>query len=400
MTEVTPDAAYKNPATIGVMPLLSGVLAGLIGCGVPLAEGMSTGWSAARIAAYLLVALAYLALISAPGLPFRSVQALCNQRLVFVTLGGLLCLALQALSGDAFIQPIVFTVPFVHLALLYNGAVRPVLTLGTLYLGLLALGQWLHGWRDPAIIVVPVAAYMALFSFMYAFVDLSIKQAAARARADALAAELAQLYQQANLTATLTERNRLARELHDTIAQGLTATSMQIEAAQRAFDRDPERARTRLQRAAELSRATLDDVRRSVWTLAAPLTESGELSAALAAQCAQFQASSGVPTRYTHSGPLPQFDGDAASQVSRIVQEALHNAEKHAQATCVAVETTTAGESFRLTIHDDGQGFDPAAPRAGFGLHSLHERARLAGGELMVESGIGKGTTVQLRIGA
>ncbi|MFY0100023.1 histidine kinase, partial [Acinetobacter baumannii] len=79
----------------------------------------------------------------------------------------------------------------------------------------------------------------------------------------------------------LAERNRLARELHDTIAQGLTAVTMQLDAAQRSFDRDAERTRARLQRAHELARETLEDVRRSVWTLAAPLVDGAALRDAL-----------------------------------------------------------------------------------------------------------------------
>ncbi len=393
-----PESTNQSQKAVGLVPLLSGVLAGLIGCGVPLAGGLSTGWTLERAAAYMLVALVYLALISMPGVPLLAVQAFCNRRWVFVTLGGLLCLALQTLSGDAFIQPIVFSVPFVHVALLYNGANRPVLMIGTLYLGLIGLGQWLHGWRDPGRLLVPVVAYTALFGFMFVFVDLLIKQAAARERADALAIELARLYEQANHAATLAERNRLARELHDTVAQGLTAISMQIEAAQRAFDRDPERARARLGRAANLSRATLDDVRRSVWMLASPLAEGENLPEALADQCNQFSERTPIKASYSHNGPAPQLASAAASQVLRIAQEALHNAEKHASASHVAVATTVKSGVFRLTVCDDGIGFDAAAPHAGFGFRSMHERARLAGGEVQVESAVSGGTRVVLEI--
>ncbi len=125
------------------------------------------------------------------------------------------------------------------------------------------------------------------------------------ADAAAVAIENARLYEQAHLSATLTERNRLARELHDTIAQGLTAITMQLEAAQRSFDRDALRTRARLGRAHELARETLDNVRRSVWTLAAPLVDGQVLSEALNDLTQRFADRTGLPARYQHCGPSP-----------------------------------------------------------------------------------------------
>jgi len=225
--------------------------------------------------------------------------------------------------------------------------------------------------------------------------------------ADAAAAAIqnARLFKQAGHSATLAERNRLARELHDTIAQGLTALSMQLEAAQRAFDRDPERAKARLARASELARETLGDVRRSVWTLAAPLEDGQALVAALDQTARRFADRSGVPARYGHAGGEPALDHGIATQVLRVVGEALANVEKHAGASCVEVGSQLDGASLRVWVRDDGAGFDPQAPAAsaaggGFGLFSLRERARLAGGTLRIDSRPGLGTTVELQIAA
>jgi signal transduction histidine kinase len=223
------------------------------------------------------------------------------------------------------------------------------------------------------------------------------------ANAAAVAIENARLYEQSRLSATLSERNRLARELHDTIAQGLTAVTMQLEAAQRGFARDPARAQTRIARAHELSRAALEDVRRSVWTLAAPLIDGRALDHALEELTERFAVRTGLPASYAHSGPPPPLGHAAATQVLRIVQEALQNVEKHAQAHAVAVGSELADGQLRIWVRDDGIGFAPDAPPAqangnGFGLLSLRERARLAGGTLQVDSAPGQGTRVIVTI--
>jgi signal transduction histidine kinase len=222
------------------------------------------------------------------------------------------------------------------------------------------------------------------------------------ADAAAVAIETARLYEQARLSATLSERNRLARELHDTIAQGLTAVTMQLEAAQRGFERDPARARARIARAHELARESLEDVRRSVWTLAAPLIDGEALGDALAELTQRFAARTGLTASYRHSGPPPSIGHAAATQVLRIVQEALQNVEKHAHAAEVEVGSESDGGELRVWVRDDGVGFAPGAPHGGngngFGLLSLSERARLAGGALQIESAPGAGTRVGVTI--
>jgi signal transduction histidine kinase len=223
------------------------------------------------------------------------------------------------------------------------------------------------------------------------------------ADAAAIAIENARLYEQSRLSATLSERNRLARELHDTIAQGLTAVTMQLEAAQRGFERDPARARARIARAHELARESLEDVRRSVWTLAAPLIDGRALAEAIEELAERFAARTSLPASYRHSGPPPQLGHAAATQVLRIVQEALQNVEKHAGARVVELGSELEHGELRVWVRDDGVGFTPGAPPGhsngnGFGLLSLRERARLAGGTLHVASAPGAGTLVTVKV--
>lgn len=390
----------------------SALLAGLVANVLPLLGGLGAGWPLRLIIGYSALALFYLILIAFNVSNTPIGRWLCNHKISYLALVGAVGLGLTVLSGDGFVQPIVFTVPYVH-AVMYYGRRGAVLA-GGAYLALTALGLWLHGAPDLATIAYPVLVYAALMVFMAAFVSLASEQRLARQRADDLAAELgrerdamaalaaenARLAAENALTATLAERNRIARELHDTIAQGLTAVTMQLEAAQRAFERDPERARTRLERAHELSRETLAEVRRSVWTLAAPVVEGPALVAALDEATQRFVARTGVPASYQHEGPPLNLASERAVQVLRIVQEALQNVEKHASAGRVEVGSRAeAGGTALVWVRDNGRGFDPMhapsnAGGSGFGLRSLDERARLAAAQLSIESAPSQGTTV------
>lgn len=394
----------------------SAVVAAVLATALPLLGGLGAGWPPWRLALYLALACAYLASIWLYGASPAARGWLCERPAVSYGGAGLLAAALVATSGDAVIQPIALTVPFVS-ALIALGP-RRAAWVGAAYMGLLAAAIWLGGERSLAGMAYPVGVYSALLVFMAGFVGLAQEQAAARERADALAAELAaerdamaalaaenaRLAAENAVAATLAERNRIARELHDTIAQGLTATAMQLEAAERAFARDPARSRARLARAHELARETLAEVRRSVWALAAPEVEGPALGAALAALAERFGERTGVAAAYSHEGPPLDLGSERAAQLLRIAQEALQNVERHAAARRVELGTRRGPDgAVALWVRDDGRGFDPAAPQAradggGFGLHSLRERARLAGAELLIDSAPGAGTTVAVSI--
>jgi signal transduction histidine kinase len=394
---------------------VSGQIASLLACALPLANGVAEGWNAGHIVLYLTFAFTYLLLTRLYVLPGRLGTWMRAIPQLYFPLVGLIGMGLIAISGDSVIQPVVITVPYVQ-ALISQPPPRPSY-IALLYVALLAAGIMLSGERSTAGVLIPVAVYGALLIFMRAFTRMAVEQNRAREHADQLAADLArqrdeatalaqenaQLYAQARLTATLSERNRIARELHDTIAQGLTALTMQLDAAQRSFERDPQRARARLARAHELARATLADVRHSVWALAEPQIDAASLSEALAAQTAAFAERSGVAARYQHYGGPIVVPGETASQVVRIVQEALHNVEKHAAARSVEVGTCVEEDGLLLWIEDDGVGFDPGQRRrderaSGFGLKGMQERARLAEGSLSLSSAPGAGTRVELLV--
>jgi len=204
--------------------------------------------------------------------------------------------------------------------------------------------------------------------------------------------------------AVLEERTRLAREIHDTLAQQLTGIVLELEAADTLLNRGSEgRARSSVEKARELARGALQEARRSVWNLRpAPLSASGVV-AAIGHEVEAWEERTGIPARFRaravpHHPPLSPT---AEVALLRIGQEALSNAARHGKPEHVDVELRAHAHELILSIHDDGIGFDPSAsaPRDDcFGLDGMAERARNAGGTLTVASAPGHGTTVTTRL--
>jgi signal transduction histidine kinase len=402
--ERTPGPAIPHYAQIGNSLKWTGQLALLVGCGVPFGVGIAIGRDTSWLLGYFGLSAWLVLLFMHTTIPWLC-RIFAERMWLYLLLSSITSMALLAMSGDPYIQPLILCVPLVTAALAYSW--RQVILCTGLLLLVIPAGLGLAGESIEAMLIASMA-YLSLMVLLVMFSRLAIEQAAAREEMAHQRDELARLYQQANLTATLAERNRLARELHDTIAQELTAVLMQIEAAQRSFDRDPNRTRARLLRAHELAKGALDNVRRSVWTLAEPLISSDTLMVTLAEATSRFAERTGIAAHYTHHGPQPDLDPAVASQIIRVVQEALTNIEKHAQAQSAQVASTATEDRFWVEVRDDGRGFDPTAPPAvpqhasnsnsGFGLVSLRERARLAGGTLQISSAPGQGTTLRMEV--
>jgi two-component system, NarL family, sensor kinase len=216
-----------------------------------------------------------------------------------------------------------------------------------------------------------------------------------------LALRTAQLSAEGRELAVLEERTRLAREIHDTLAQQLTGIVLNLEAAEALLDRDQERARQVVVGAREQARSALGEARRSVWDLRpAPLEQTG-LAAALSLEARHWQARTGIPARVrTHALPVPlPLDPQTEVALFRIVQEALANVARHSRAGRVDIRLEQRGGVLRLGVRDDGDGFDPTARAPGcFGLVGMAERARLVGAALEVQSSPGSGTRVTVRV--
>jgi two-component system NarL family sensor kinase len=222
-----------------------------------------------------------------------------------------------------------------------------------------------------------------------------------------IAVERSRLYNESRRLAAFEERNRLAREIHDTLAQGLTAIALNLEAADAVLEGDSDAARQKVRRALDLARLNLAEARRSVLDLRAAPLEGRSLARALADLAADLNREhaerSDGPRIVFSAGP--GVEGLAARVevgLYRIAQEALNNALRHAQAQRVTVRLERRGADVRLTIADDGQGFDPQhvqpSVHGGFGLVGLRERARLLNGTLEITTAPGAGTQLTVTV--
>jgi two-component system NarL family sensor kinase len=217
-----------------------------------------------------------------------------------------------------------------------------------------------------------------------------------------IAIERARLAEDATRLARAEERTRLAREIHDTLAQGLTAIALNIEGAMHRLDKHPDQARERLERALAMARENLEDARRSVMDLrSAARLEGKPLAEALASLARSFTSDTGIPAtvRAANVGELPLR---TESELYRIAQEALTNVRKHAHAHSVEIGLRRRGATVTLTVRDDGRGFSPRArpttAGGGHGLIGMRERARLLGGRVVVSSTPGSGTRILARV--
>jgi two-component system NarL family sensor kinase len=201
------------------------------------------------------------------------------------------------------------------------------------------------------------------------------------------------------------ERNRLAREIHDTLAQGLAALTMQLEVADAliAPHRDANaRLHAAVNRALALARSTLDEARRSVLDLREAPLDGRTMRDALETLAADARRQSGhqpIVDVVVRDGADDGLPPAVQSGLYRIAQQALANAVRHAQAETIVVRLTRDLDGVRLRIEDDGIGFDPAAvPSDRFGLVGMRERARLLGGTLVVESAPDAGTVIDVLV--
>ncbi len=213
-----------------------------------------------------------------------------------------------------------------------------------------------------------------------------------------IAVERARLFERSARLGAVEERNRLAREIHDTLAQNLTATGLQIESAEALLeaDADPERVRASLDRALSLTRSNLEEARRSVLDLRAAPLEDRSLPEALRDLIDRWESETGVSARFrTVNGSRPLPPGVEAA-LDRVCGEALANVARHAGARRVTVRLVSTPESVGLLVEDDGRGFDPSrVPEDRHGILGMRERVAVLGGVLRVESSPGGGTRVE-----
>ena len=212
-----------------------------------------------------------------------------------------------------------------------------------------------------------------------------------------LACQLRRLARQSRQAAVMAERNRMARDIHDTLAQGFTGIILQLEAIEEALSQGlSAKAEEFVARAAVLARESLQEARRSVQALRPQTLMENDLREALQRLTRKMTADTAVRAKFDVTGNARELPHEWDENLLRIGQEVLTNALRHAQARNFNARLAFEDAQICLTLSDDGQGFDPAARHEGFGLQGIRERVETMGGRLSIQSTHRQGTTISI----
>ncbi|MCA1738651.1 MAG: sensor histidine kinase, partial [Actinobacteria bacterium] len=222
----------------------------------------------------------------------------------------------------------------------------------------------------------------------------------------ALVLENLRLIEQAQQAGVSSERQRLAHEIHDTLAGAFTSIVMKLEAAEEALDSDPSSVQRFLEGARSIARESLVEARRLMWALRPESLDRSSLSETLANLAERYSEEFGIDVSATVTGTPHSLTPDIEITLMRVAQEALTNCRKYAQARQVTLTLSFMNNLVALNVQDDGVGFDPAElhpdssdqSTGGFGIMGMRERVEQLRGTLMVESAFGEGTTLMVAI--
>ena len=246
------------------------------------------------------------------------------------------------------------------------------------------------------IAIIRTISFVAVGYFISALVSRLREQRESLQKANADLTHYASTLEQ---LAVSRERNRLARELHDTLAHSLTAISVSLETAKAYFDIDSKETRALIDKSLDATRKGIDETRRALKALrSSDLVDLGlRLAVKKAAESAAARFN--LDLELTLQDPIPSLSPDVEQTILRVTQEAIENLTKHSRAKKFGIQLFSNGRT-TLIVEDDGIGFDMRSREASghFGLVGMRERAELSGGTLKVESDKGKGTRVVLTI--
>src|SRR6185369_13062431 len=247
-------------------------------------------------------------------------------------------------------------------------------------------------WIDAIAIAI---VYGVGIVFVVVFTRVAASERAARTALDGANQRLRERAAQIEDLAITKERNRLAREIHDSVGHYLTVVNVQIGAARTVLDQNRSRALEHLSKAQSLTQEGLAEVRHSVAALRASPTESRSLPEALTALVDQWRAA-GLNANFRLSGNVRTLTPQTNLTLYRAGQEALTNVAKHANATTVNVRLNYGDDRIRLTIEDNG--FGASESEGGFGLLGIRERVQLLNGSVRVTTGAGKGFILEVEV--
>lgn len=270
-------------------------------------------------------------------------------------------------------------------------------------------GPWRFPLSDPSAWIIFIAS-VVMGGSMAAFIEALINEGDKRRKLiDELESARERLAHSERQAGVLSERQRIAGEIHDTIAQDLTSVVMHLEAALGRFGPAPHPAIDHIEQGIGAARTGIAEARRIVYALLPQILESQGLTGALRLTVEKWRRSAGVGASFRLIGEEPSLPRQAEVVLLRAVQEALTNVRKHASARNVVVTMTNLSDDLALDIHDDGVGFDSDRLSTvdmnvtngygmGLGLETLGERIRSLGGVLTIESSPDSGCTVSISL--
>jgi signal transduction histidine kinase len=336
-------------------------------------------------------------------LAYRKTDVLDNQAIFrFIVIIGVIVLwfALVNMSPAYYFTLFgLFGQVFLHLPLRY-GVIAVLILTGSIIYEQLADAGATFSLTNPTIWAFLFTALGAIILGVWitAIIGQSTRRRQLIEQLEATQAELAAAERRAGI---LEERQRLARDIHDTLAQGFTSIVMHLEAADQALPDDLDTLQKHLDRARGTARTSLEEARRVVNALRPHSLDQRSLPDAIERTSVRWQEETGIPLTTTTTGdPIP-LHPDIEVTLLRATQEALANIRKHAQATAVQITLSYIDDVVVLDVQDNGVAFAGAAASplsGGYGLQAMRERAEQCGGSVTVESEPGEGTTVTVSI--
>jgi len=300
---------------------------------------------------------------------------------------GLISLTNQSLMLIGIFLPLVFS----RFPILWATGITIFQTLGLyfLYIMLYPTEHWF-------LILVIILGLLIISTIIGAFISSIIVQSTDRQRLiDDLTQSRANLMKVEREAGRLTERQRLARDIHDTLAQHFTSIIMHLSAAKHS---NPEAVQSEVQQAEDAARDGLNEIRRIVWDMQPEQIEKASLIEAVEELAARWSAENRVLVKMNVTGTPRSFTSFAETTLLRISQEAMHNIHKHAQAKNVNITFSFMEDMFVMDIADDGLGFEPSNIKNGFGMKTMRDRAEELSGTLTIESERGAGTAIAVSI--
>ncbi|MFI6685622.1 sensor histidine kinase [Streptomyces sp. NPDC050485] len=383
------SARPHTPVAALLRLCLHTLLGGLLALAAVRAVSDGAPHPAAVLAAVVLMAAVYAAGVAVP-----AVRPQTSAAAVWLAALGASWLALLVFSPEALWAAFPLYFLLLHLLPMRWALPAVLVTAGAAIASFLLHGQQV----TPGTFIGPLLGAAVAVATVLGYDALYRESERRRELIDELVATRAELADAERTAGTLAERERLAREIHDTLAQGLSSIQLLLRAAERVLPAD-DPAREHVEQARRAAQDNLAEARRFVRALTPPDLEHGSLSGALERLCA---AAPGPAVQFGVSGTPVELPTPYEVALLRIAQSALANTVQHAAADRAEITLSFMDTSVALDVVDDGRGFDPAdrwpKDTSGFGLPAMRSRAQSLGGTLSVESAPGQGTAVAITL--